>query len=687
LASKLSLVPGTTYTYSGSDGSYSLLLGSINSVNNNLIVSGSSYMGDTLADQVQVTGSFKARSMTGSIGTVDGSTAFLTQGSGATVSYNAASGQWTIGASGGGTPAGFVNQIQMANAGASAMSASSGLWFTSNGNNLYVSGGVYTSGNSTLGQNSSNKTTITGSLLSRNITGSISSVDGSTPFLAQSGNATVSFNSATGQWTIGASGGGGTPGGASNQVQLADSAGTAFSGSGGLWFTSNGNNLYVSGTITATNFQLKGNEIKSSAGAVAIQTTGSNVAVSGNLIVSGTSLLGNDSSDLTAVTGSFMARNMTGSIGTVDGSTAFLAQSGNATVSYNATNGQWTIGATGGGTPGGAGNQIQLANAAGSAFSGSGGLWYTSNGNNLYLSGALVIGSANTIDIPSTKDINLFPTLGNNTLTIGQVNFSKLIVGAQMGVYNGVNISGNDIQSSSGAVAIRLSSADTEHRGRTYFNGDLIPSTGFTSVNVLNTIATTVSFAGTATTLNIGGASAAQTVTIGGGSTGASTYNIGTGTSTSGNDKTVNIGTGNASGSKTVINLGTAQGGKTTVSGSFEYNGDFYASDIQVVSSNVGVSSTARYIRFTATADLALPALSESIHGRVLTISNMIFAGGTGTIKPDGTENVIVLGTSGLGSVTLPTQRQWVELVAKFVAGGNDNGWYAVCGGLVPTLD
>ena len=64
----------------------------------------------------------------------------------------------------------------------------------------------------------------------------------------------------------------------------------------------------------------------------------------------------------------------------------------------------------------------------------------------------------------------------------------------------------------------------------------------------------------------------------------------------------------------------------------------------------------------------------------------MIAAGGTATIKPDGTENVIVLGTTGLGSVALDTQRQWVELVAKYVSGANDNGWYAVCGGVVPTL-
>jgi hypothetical protein len=189
------------------------------------------------------------------------------------------------------------------------------------------------------------------------------------------------------------------------------------------------------------------------------------------------------------------------------------------------------------------------------------------------------------------------------------------------------------------------------------------------------------------TTLNIGNVSSAQTITIGGSSTGASTYNLGTGVSSNGNNKTINIGTSNAAGSNTIINLGTSQGGKTTVSGSFSYKGEVYASDIQLVSTSTGVSGAARYVRFTAAATLSLPALSESVHGRVLTITNAISAGGNGIIAPNGLENVIVLGTTGLGSVTLSVQRQWVELVAKFISGGNDNGWYAVCGGVIPTLD
>lgn len=664
---RLNLTQGNLYQYTGTDGSYSLLLGGVNRVDeSDLVISGSSYLGDSSSDRVQITGSLKSRHITGSIHTVDGVTPFITQGSNTTVSFSNATGQWTISSTGGGggTPGGSDTQVQF-NDGGSTFGGDSGLTFNKTTDTLSgVTGSFYrvvatslsaSSGNLNLSLGANGKVTVAGDL----------EIDGNN-ILASNGSTNITLTSNTlttfaGDIKI-----------TGNDIQ--SSTGTAISLSG------------VSATV-AGDLQVTGNQIKSNTGAVALQLTGSNVTVGSNLVVSGSSRFGNDSSDTTVVTGSFLSRNITGSIHTIDGSTPLLAQSGNATVSFSNSTGQWTIGASGGGTPGGASNQVQLADSAGTAFSGSGGLWFTSNGNKLYLSGNLVVSGTTTIDIPTTKDINLFPTLGNNTLTIGALNFSKLLVGAEMGVYNGITVVGNDIESSSGAVAIRLSSADTEHRGRTYFNGDLIPSTGATSLNVLNTIATSISMAGAATTLNIGNSSATQTITIGGGSGGASTYNLGTGTGETGTTKVVNIGTGNKSGSKTDINLGTSQGGKTTVSGSLSYKGDLYASDIQLVSANTGVSGTARYVRFTAAATLSLPALSETTHGRVLTITNAIAAGGNCIIAPDGSENVIVLGATGLGSVTLGTQRQWVELVAKFISNGNDNGWHAVCGGLIPTLD
>jgi hypothetical protein len=133
-----------------------------------------------------------------------------------------------------------------------------------------------------------------------------------------------------------------------------------------------------------------------------------------------------------------------------------------------------------------------------------------------------------------------------------------------------------------------------------------------TTQNLYNTVATTVNFAGAATTINVGantgtltignatitgtnattfnmnGASpsivtssttasvfntnattgnlfgAATSLTIGYGSTAASTTNISTGAVASGTTKTVNIGTGGASGSTTNINIGSSTGSSTT---------------------------------------------------------------------------------------------------------------------------
>ena len=84
--------------------------------------------------------------------------------------------------------------------------------------------------------------------------------------------------------------------------------------------------------------------------------------------------------------------------------------------------------------------------------------------------------------------------------------------------------------------------------------------TGSASFDVFNTTATTVNAFGAATTLNVGNASGAQTVTIGGSSTATSTYNFATGVVSTGNTKTLNIGTGGASGSFTSINIGASAG-------------------------------------------------------------------------------------------------------------------------------
>ena len=94
----------------------------------------------------------------------------------------------------------------------------------------------------------------------------------------------------------------------------------------------------------------------------------------------------------------------------------------------------------------------------------------------------------------------------------------------------------------------------------TLFNTNLLTINAFGA-------ATTATLLGSATSLTVGGASGAQTITIGGSSTAASTYNFGTGTVAASTIKTVNIGTGGAASSTTNVNIGAVAGTLTLGTG------------------------------------------------------------------------------------------------------------------------
>ena len=87
-------------------------------------------------------------------------------------------------------------------------------------------------------------------------------------------------------------------------------------------------------------------------------------------------------------------------------------------------------------------------------------------------------------------------------------------------------------------------------------------STGSTSFDLLTTNATTVNFA-----------SAASNITIGYTDTASSTTAISTGSVSSGETKTINIGTGGASGSTTNITFGSTSGGTITSNNNITING------------------------------------------------------------------------------------------------------------------
>jgi len=88
-------------------------------------------------------------------------------------------------------------------------------------------------------------------------------------------------------------------------------------------------------------------------------------------------------------------------------------------------------------------------------------------------------------------------------------------------------------------------------------------TTGSASFDLVDTTATTVNFAGAATTL-----------TVGHDGTSTSTTNIVTGATLSGNNKTINLGTGGASGSTTNVNIGSGSGGTVTVNSGLTVSGN-----------------------------------------------------------------------------------------------------------------
>jgi hypothetical protein len=296
--------------------------------------------------------------------------------------------------------------------------------------NVYFSGSVYVSGSTRLGDAAGDVTQVTGSFRSRQVTGSIYTVDGTTTFLKDGTNVTTTYDNATGQWTISSTGGGGgTPGGSSTQVQFND-GGSAFGGDSGLTYDKDTDTLTVGGdvavnggdiTTSASTFNLvNANATTLSIGGAATNvslgtTTGAawlknaNVYFSGSVYVSGSTKLGDAAADITEVTGSFKSRHITGSIHTVDGSTPFITGSG-ASVTFSNAAGQWTVSA---------GDVIGPASSLDNQVA-----RFDSTTGKLIQSSSITISDVSaglvTLDTPgSATSVNLF-TSNATTMTIGK---------------------------------------------------------------------------------------------------------------------------------------------------------------------------------------------------------------------------------------------------------------------------
>ena len=173
----------------------------------------------------------------------------------------------------------------------------------------------------------------------------------------------------------------------------------------------------------------------------------------------------------------------------------------------------------------------------------------------------LEIGSATgTTNINNNLDVDGDVNIDGGDLTVSTTTFNLANTNATTGNLFGAGTA-ITIGAATGTTTIRH---DLDVDGDVNIDGgDLTVSTA--TFNLANTTATTGNLFGAATTLNLANTASAQTVSIGNASTGASTYNLGTGATSTGNTKTVNLGTGGVTGSTTNVNIGSTIGSTTTV--------------------------------------------------------------------------------------------------------------------------
>ncbi len=190
-----------------------------------------------------------------------------------------------------------------------------------------------------------------------------------------------------------------------------------------------------------------------------------------------------------------------------------------------------------------------------------------------------------------------------------------------------------------GGAATAITIGSTNANAETIIRTPNINSTAST-VNLFNVTSTTVEFAGAATTLHIGG-----TATAG------STFNIGTNVTASGNQKTLNLATGAASGSSTVINVGTANDGTTNLYGDVVAHGtievptptaDAQAANksyVDALAAGINIKEQAKYATTSALTVTYTAGTSDSSGG--FGEGALITSTTNGAFSPDGTEVVI----------------------------------------------
>jgi len=231
-------------------------------------------------------------------------------------------------------------------------------------------------------------------------------------------------------------------------------------------------------------------------------------------------------------------------------------------------------------------------------------------------------------------------TTSTGTATVFNTNATTLNVGqaattVSIGATTGTATIRNATTAIDGAATVGGTLAVT---GNTTLTGDIAVNggditTSAATATVFDSNATSVDIAGAATTLNIADAPTTN-----------QTINIGTGLTAIGQTKTINIGTGGATGSTTNINLGDADGGSVNI-----------ARDLAVDTNVLKVDATNNRVGINVTSPTqALDVLGNLLVSGSATINAITLANMSGETKTNYLHfNPATTGTSQVGSVAI----------------------------------
>ena len=254
---------------------------------------------------------------------------------------------------------------------------------------------------------------------------------------------------------------------------------------------------------------------------------------------------------------------------------------------------------------------------------------------------------ANTGDITITNSIigaasqNVFNTTSTTVNAFGAA--TSISIGASTGTLT----IGNATITGTNATTLNLNGANPS-----------IVTTQTGTASVFNTNITTGNLFGAATNISIG-----SSVTT------AQTVNVGTGATSNGNTKTINIGTNGAAGSTSNINIGSLNGGTTAIAGNTTVGGTLGVTGVLTTSSTIelGNASDTTLARSAAGVvtiegvEVVTLTRSQSLTNKTyegLTISTgtdtFTLTRGTATLVRSGA-HALTLTTTGATNVTLPT--------------------------------